>query len=178
MYSTKSGCHTLCRNRPVIDRSRCKSVWKMQKGERWLCVSTMKEMPQAKFQQYRVSKCAKRTRELLKRFQKCTFNVLNIVRKVKDPSRILQRVSIVTSVQKTTKSILMNLHFDQSVTAPVQTRPSFPSEAPAEHLTLGNCWQSSEKLKTKNLLKEEEQQKRLGEKGAKRPRKSIEKLNN
>ncbi len=47
-------------------------------------------------------------------------NVLNIVREVKDLSRMLQRVSIVMSEQKTINSILMNLHPVQSVTAPVR----------------------------------------------------------
>ncbi len=49
-------------------------------------------------------------------------NVLNIVREEKDPSRMLQRVSIVMSEQKTIKSILMNLHPVQSVAAPDRTR--------------------------------------------------------
>ncbi len=64
-------------------------------------------------------------------------NVLNIVQEVKDTSRMLQRVSIVMSEKKTINSIVMNLHPVQSVAAPVRTRTSLPSGAPAKHLTLG-----------------------------------------
>ncbi len=105
-------------------------------------------------------------------------NVLNIVREVKDPSRMLQRVSIVMSEQTTINSILMNLRPVQSVTAPVRTRTSLPSGAPAEHLTLGQMLAERRQIEDEKLRKEEEQQKRLAEKGAKRERKSIQKVNN
>ncbi len=83
--------------------------------------------------------------------------VLNIVREVIDPSRMLQRVSIVTSEQKTVKSILMNLHPVQSMTAPVRTRTSLPSGAPAEHLTLGQMLSERRKIEDEKVRKEEEQ---------------------
>ncbi len=86
-------------------------------------------------------------------------NVLNIVREVKDPSRMLQRCSIVMSEQKTINGILMNLHPVQSVTAPVRTRTSFPSGAPAEHLTLWQMLAERRKIEAEKLRKEEEQQK-------------------
>ncbi len=40
LYSKKSRCRNLRGNRPVTEISRCKSVWKMPKGEKWLCVSS------------------------------------------------------------------------------------------------------------------------------------------
>ncbi len=62
---------------------------------------------------------------------------------------ILQRLSIVTSEQKTIHSIFMNLHSGQSVTVTVRTRTSFPSGALAKHLTYDKCWRNAEKLKMK-----------------------------
>ncbi len=57
----------------------------------------------------------------MRQTDRCTAeNVLNIVREVKDHSRMLQRVSIVMYEQKTINSILMNLHPVQSVTAPAR----------------------------------------------------------
>ncbi len=73
------------------------------------------------------------------------------------------------SEQKTIKSILMNLHPVQSVAAPVRTRTSLPSGAP------GGA--ERRKIEDEKLRKEEEQQKRLAEKGAKRARMSIQKVN-
>ncbi len=73
---------------------------------------------------------------MLRTDRRTAGNVINIVRDVKGPSRVLQRVSIVMSEQKTIKSTSMNLHPVQSVTAPVRTRPSLSSGAPAEHLTI------------------------------------------
>ncbi len=82
------------------------------------------------------------------------------------------------SEQKTINSILMNLHPVQSVTAPVRTRTSLPFGAPAEHLTVGQILAERRKIEDEKLRKEEEQQTRLAEKGAKRARKSIQKVNN
>ncbi len=80
--------------------------------------------------------------------------------------------------QRTINSILMNLHPVQSVTAPVRTRTSLPSGAPAEHFTLGQMLAERRKIEDEKLRKEEEQQRRLAEKGAKRARKSIQEVNN
>ncbi len=103
---------------------------------------------------------------------------LNIVWEVKDPSRILQRVSIVVSEQKTINSILMNFHPVQSVTAPVRTRTSLPSGAPAEHLTLGQMLPERRKLKMKNYGRKRNSRNALPKKGQRRARKSIQKVNN
>ncbi len=82
------------------------------------------------------------------------------------------------SEQKTIKSIVMNLHPVQSVMAPVRTRTSLPYGAPAEHLTLAQMLAERRKIEDEKLRKEEEQQKRLAEKGAKRARMSTQKVNN
>ncbi len=73
--------------------------------------------------------------------------------------------SIVMSEQTTINSISMNLGPVQSITAPVRTRTSLPSGAPAEHLTLGQMLVERRKIEDEKLRKEEEQQKRLAEKG-------------
>ncbi len=91
---------------------------------------------------------------------------------------MLQRVSIVMSEQKTINSILMNLHPVQSVTAPVRTRSSLPSGSSGAPYPRTNAGRAPKKFKMKKLRKEEEQQRRLAEKGAKRARKSIQKVNN
>ncbi len=72
----------------------------------------------------------------------------------------------------------MNLHPVQSLTAPVRTRTSLPSGAPAENFTLTPMLSERRKMEDEKLRKEEEQQKRLAEKGAKRARMSIQKVNN
>ncbi len=72
----------------------------------------------------------------------------------------------------------MNLRPVQSVTSPVRTRTSLQSGAPAEHLTLGQTLAERRKFENEQLRKEEEQQKLLAEKGAKRARKSIERVKN
>ncbi len=82
------------------------------------------------------------------------------------------------SKQTTINSILTNLHPVQSVTAPVRTRTSLPSGALAERLTLGQMLAERRKIEDEKLRKEDEQQKCLAEKGAKRTRKSIQKVNN
>ncbi len=79
------------------------------------------------------------------------------------------------SKQNTINGISMNLHPVQSVTAPVRTRNSVQSGAPAEHLTLGQMLAERRKIEDEKLRKEEEQQKRLAEKRAKRAMKSIQK---
>ncbi len=71
------------------------------------------------------------------------------------------------SEQKTMKSIVMNLHPVQSVTAPVRTRTSLQSGAPAEHLTLAQMLAERRKGEDEKLRKEEEQQKRLSRKRGK-----------
>ncbi len=91
---------------------------------------------------------------------------------------MLQRISIVNSEQTTINSVLMNLRPVQSMTAPVRKRTSLPSRAPAEHLTLGQMLAERRKIEDEKLRKKEEQHKRLAEKGAKRARKSIQKVNN
>ncbi len=91
---------------------------------------------------------------------------------------MLQRISIDNSEQTTINSVLMNLGPVQSMTAPVRTRTSLPFRAPAEHLTLGQMLAERRKIEDEKLRKKEEQQKRLAEKGEKRARKSIQKVNN
>ncbi len=91
---------------------------------------------------------------------------LNIVWAVKDPSRMLQRVSIVMSEQKTIKSILMNLHPVQSMTAPVRKKNfiAIRSSSGAPY-PQDKCWQSSEKLKMKNYGRKRNSRKALPKKG-------------
>ncbi len=59
----------------------------------------------------------------------------------------------------------MNLRAVQSARAPVGTRTSLPSGAPAEHLTLGQMLAERRKIEDEKLRKEEEQQKGLAKKG-------------
>ncbi len=56
---------------------------------------------------------------------------------LKNPSRMLQRVAIVISEQKTVNAILMNLQPIQWASAPALSRTSLPSGAPVEHLNVG-----------------------------------------
>ncbi len=72
----------------------------------------------------------------------------------------------------------MILHPVQSVTAPVRTRTSLLSGAPAEHLNLGQMLAERRNIEDEKLRREEEQQKRIAEKGAKRTRKYIQKVIN
>ncbi len=93
---------------------------------------------------------AMRSVHMRRKDRRTAENVLNVLRKVKDPSRMLQRVSIVMPEQKTFNSILMILHPVQSVTAPVRTRTSLPSGDPAEHLTLGQLLAERRKIEDEN----------------------------
>ncbi len=106
-------------------------------------------------------------------------NVLNIVREVKDPSRMLQRLSIVMSEQNTINSIF-NEFASCSVrdgSGPNKNFIAIRSSSGAPYPRT-NAGRAPKKLKMKKLRKEEEQQKRLAEKGAKKTRKSIQKVNN
>ncbi len=73
---------------------------------------------------------------------------------------MVQRFITVTKKQKTVNSILMNLHTVRSASVPVRIRPSLPTEAPEEHLTVGQLLAECRKFDEEKLRKEEEQQKR------------------
>ncbi len=82
------------------------------------------------------------------------------------------------SEQKTVSSILKNLHPVQSVTDPGRTRTSLQYGTPAEHLTLEQMLAERPNIEVEKVPKEDEQQKRLAEKGEKSARKSIRKVEN
>ncbi len=84
--------------------------------------------------------------------------VLNIARNVKEASRMLQRVAIVISEQKTVNTILMNLQPIQCASAPARSKTSLPSGAPAEHLTFSAMLHERRKIEEEKLRKEEENQ--------------------
>ncbi len=63
--------------------------------------------------------------------------VLNISRNVKENARMLQRVPIVISEQKTVNTILMNLQPIQFASALSRSETSLSFGAPVEHLTFG-----------------------------------------
>ncbi len=61
--------------------------------------------------------------------------VLNIPKSVEEPPRMLQRVAIVISEQKTDTTIFMNLRTIQCAIAPARSKTSLLSGAPTEQLT-------------------------------------------
>ncbi len=84
--------------------------------------------------------------------------VLNIVRNVNEPSRMLQRVAIVILEEKL--AMMMNLQPIQCASAPPRSNTSLPSGAPAERLTFGAMLGDRRKVEEERLRKEEEKQKR------------------
>ncbi len=86
--------------------------------------------------------------------------ILNIARNVQNASRMVERVATVIKNQKTDNSILMDLHTVRSASVPVRRGTSLPSEAPEEHLTVGEMLTERRKIDEEKLRKKEEQQKR------------------
>ncbi len=87
--------------------------------------------------------------------------VLNIVESVKEPSRMLQQVTIVISEQKTVNTILMNLQPIQSAIAPSSVEDFIAIRSPSgtTHFRCG-ARRAPENRKRKNCVRKEEKQKR------------------
>ncbi len=85
--------------------------------------------------------------------------VLNIAKSVKEPSRMLQRVAVDISEQKTVNTLLMNLQPIQCAIAPARLITSLPSGAPEDHLTFCAVLEERRKIEEEKLRKEEEKQK-------------------